>query len=482
MDDRQVKDPIEEIIENTVFEIGGEDQLGKLRDEIRKLGGMAGEEREKAIESKWAKFLKDTQIKVGTLLKTDSVSFLIGAGASRDAGGLLLGKVSKEIEEDLLVKGTAQGKVENWLVLFYQATKKLAENSDIVPIQQEGVINRLERISQDGELKANYEAVLSLLYSWRAALSNRNETLHISEDFLVQASPKELDDALREVKLALACRCILPATYAAKEPLEAHKTFFKKVLTRPLSLKRANIFTLNYDTLLEQAADSEGVVVLDGFVGTLRRIFRPECYDQDLYFPAETTEGRVHRLDRVIHLYKLHGSINWSAERANWDNPYGVYIKDGSTVLDEKVLIYPTPTKYGDILGMPYSELFRRFASQVVRPQSTLIVIGYGFGDTHVNAIIRQALAVPSFTLVIVDPAVAPAVAESEHFVARLRARKDRRVWIFSGMTVGTFAGFVRRVLPDLRDERILEEVMKTYRALKPEPSSEIEGGFGGAK
>lgn len=34
----------------------------------------------------------------------------------------------------------------------------------------------------------------------------------------------------------------------------------------------------------------------------------------------------------------------------------------------------------------------------------TMAGLAARFGDEHVNAIIRQALAVPSFTLVIVDP------------------------------------------------------------------------------
>src|SRR5205823_14669885 len=116
-----------------------------------------------------------------------------------------------------------------------------------------------------------------------------------------------------------------------------------KALTRPLNLKRVNIFTLNYDTLVEQAADAEGVVLIDGFVGTLKRIFRPECYDQDLYFPAETTEGRVHRHDRVAHLYKLHGSITWIREEPNWDNPYGVIAGAEGPNDEQTLLIYPTP-------------------------------------------------------------------------------------------------------------------------------------------
>ena len=114
---------------------------------------------------------------------------------------------------------------------------------------------------------------------------------------------------------------------------------------------------------------------------------------------------------------------------------------------------------------MPYAELFRRFASAVVRPQSTLFVLGYGFGDEHVNAIVHQALAVPSFTLVIVDP------QPKSDFVQRLKEQRDRRVWILSGTTFGTFSGFVEHVLPDLRDEEVRCKIMATYRALRPDPA-----------
>src|SRR5262249_10384655 len=146
---------------------------------------------------------------------------------------------------------------------------------------------------------------------------------------------------------------------------------------------------------VEQAADADGIVILDGFVGTIRRTFRPESYEQDLYFPAATTEGNVHRLDRVVHLYKLHGSLTWRSEDPSPENPYGIGF--ASTGTPKSPLIFPTPAKYDETLGMPYSELFRRFAHAVVRPQSVLIVIGYGFGDEHVNTIIKQALSIPSF-------------------------------------------------------------------------------------
>lgn len=482
MSDKQIAHDLAVTIDNAVFEIGGEDQLVKVKDGVRKLGDHADQDAARRVEEKWSKFLKETQIKIGTLLKTDSVSFLLGAGSSKDAGGIMLGKIPKEIEGALLSEGTSDTNVKNWLFIFYLAIGKLALNPDAVLKGEKEILKRKEHFSEECELEANYESVLSLLYRWRAALSDAKESLLISGDAPVQASARELEDAIKYAKLSLVRRCHLPTADVRLNPLETHKVFLKKILTRPLSLKRVNIFTLNYDTLIEQAADSEGVVVIDGFIGNLSRVFRPESYDQDLYFPAETTEGRVHRLDRVTHLYKLHGSINWVSDPASWDDPYGVSVKGGDAEYADKVLIYPIPTKYGDILGMPYSELFRRFAAQLVRPQSTLFVIGYGFGDEHVNTIIRQALSIPSFTIVIVDPLVPKPSSTSNHFLACLRARKDRRVWIFSGQTLGAFSSFTSKVLPDLRDEKILQDVVKTYRALQPEAISETEGGQGDAE
>ena len=318
-------------------------------------------------------------------------------------------------------------------------------------------------------LQANYELVLSTLYRWRASMPKRGGSLYISNSNEIILKSNDLDKCIRFSTNALISCCQLPVQ-GKENGLETFRKFIRKILTRPLNLKRSNIFTLNYDTLIEQAADGEGVVLIDGFVGTLKRVFRPECFEQDLYFPAETTEGRVYRHDRVVHLYKLHGSITWFSDQPEWNNPFGLVSKDTATNNDDIVVIYPTPLKFGETLGMPYAELFRRFAEVIARPQSTLFVFGYGFGDEHVNAIIRQALAIPSFTLVVVDP------DPQSDFVRVLKQRKDKRVWIFSGKVLGSFSGFVNYALPDLRDEDIRRQVIATHRALREDMQQGLEG------
>ena len=288
----------------------------------------------------------------------------------------------------------------------------------------------------------------------------------ISAEFNLPSSARTLamaksgiDRLIAEINGSLTSLVNLPVS-GKEDSLKDHRRLIKKILTRPLNLRRANLFTLNYDTLIEKAADAEGAVLVDGFVGTLRRIFRPESYDMDFYFPAQTTEGRVHRFDRVLHLYKLHGSISWHRCVADWENPYGIYATFYQEISEDDVLIFPSPLKYGQALGLPYSELFRRFGSTIAQPQSVLFTIGYGFGDEHVNSLVRQALAIPSFTLVVIDP------SPTSDLVSQLKRIGDERVWLVSGWQLGTFERFVERLLPDLREEEITVKVMKTYKAL----------------
>lgn len=451
-----------QVIAENRFEVGGEDILQLPRQEFPL--APEDEDSRRRCDRRLGEFLKERRISFGTILKADNLSVLIGAGASKHVGGILLRTVPLAIERALIAKGIRGSRLAPWLRLFYLAARRVSK-TETIPSERNLILERAAAVlarEDEPELQANLEAVLSLLYRWRAALSaSSGKRMWLDGEPAVDAAADDLDRLIRETKAALAQCCILPqASSDGGDPLRSHRDLLRKMLTRPLSLKRLSIFTTNYDTLLEQAADGEGVVLLDGFVGISRRVFRPECYDQDLYFPAETTEGRVHRLDRVAHLYKVHGSITWRSGEAGWENPYGVWSSNERGGEEGELLIYPTPAKYGEALGMPYAELLRRFAGAVIRPQSVLIVIGYGLVDEHIVSIVRQAFTIPSFRLIVVD------VNPRSQLVQQLRERRDRRVWSIVGPHLGTFTGFVARLLPDLGDEDIERSVAATYRAL----------------
>ena len=413
-------------------------------------------------ETNVAERLKETRVRVGTLLKTDNVSFLIGAGASMKAGGIGLALIPHELEKTLHknVEEPNNRQDTTWFSLFYETVSALSGQTFNPAERKEALAENLTDVPK---IPFNLEDYLSHLHMWRAGMNEFavSTTFNFAQGRTLIVSKTGIDRLIKEINRSLTSLVDLPAS-GKEDSLNNHRRLIKKILTRPLNLRRANLFTLNYDTLIEKAADAEGAVLVDGFVGTLRRIFRPESYDLDFYFPAQTTEGRVHRFDRALHLYKLHGSITWHRCVADWENPYGLYATFYQETSEDDVLIFPTPLKYGQALGLPYSELFRRFGSAVAQPQSVLFTIGYGFGDEHVNSLIRQALAIPSFTLVVIDP------APTSDFVNRLKQLGDERVWLVSGWQLGTFEQFVERLLPDLREEEITVKVMRTYKALAP--------------
>ena len=457
------------------IQIGAEDLIeSKVLPLIAEDPAAEGDDFSKA-KKKLLEVLKETRVRMGTLLKTDNVSFLIGAGASISAGGVSLANIPKPLEDALLAMAESE-KTESgapeWVHCFY-------ETASLISGKSYSFDDRKEKcpLADDKETEAiciNLEDYLSHLHMWRSGIGNFTDTIKIgrtgADDLILEKG--NLEALIRKVTGCLTDLINLPAEGKESE-LGVHRKFIKKILTRPLNLRRANLFTLNYDTLIEQGADAEGAVLVDGFVGNMKRVFRPESYDLDFYFPAQTTEGRVHRFDRALHLYKLHGSITWHRTEQGWENPYGLYATFfNQQCKDDDVLIYPSPLKYGQALGLPYSELFRRFGNAVVQPQSVLFTIGYGFGDEHINAIIRQALAIPSFTLIVVDP------NPSSEFVKELKKIGDERVWIVSGWEIGTFGNFVNQLLPDLREEEIDAKVMKTFKALAfKEIQSEVEDG-----
>jgi SIR2-like protein len=451
--------------EDYYLKIGGAEALsGQL---IADLSSPDPDTQKKAVTA-LSECLKETRVRVGTLLKTDNVSFLIAAGASMMAGGVGLASIPLELEKGLHAKAAPPAAPPDkpvpdpdWLETFYTTCSALAGQKFNLAERRWGLAGDLGKVHT---IPLNLEDYLSRLHMWRASMlvSSAGIVLDLGSDTALGLSKTDIDRLILEIKRSLTSLVDLPAS-GKEGALKDHRRLIKKTLTRPLNLRRANLFTLNYDTLIEKAADAEGAVLVDGFVGTLRRIFRPESYDLDFYFPAQTTEGRVHRFDRALHLYKLHGSITWHRCDADWDNPYGVFATFyNQETPEDDVLIYPSPLKYGQALGLPYSELFRRFASAIAQPQSVLFTIGYGFGDEHVNALIRQTLAIPSFTLVVVDP------EPTSDFVSHLKQLGDERVWLVGGWKLGTFEHFVDKLLPDLREEENAAKVMQTYRALAP--------------
>lgn len=84
------------------IQIGTEDLIeSKVLSLIAEDPDAGGADFSKA-KKKLLEVLKETRVRMGTLLKTDNVSFLIGAGASISAGGVSLANIPKPLEDALL--------------------------------------------------------------------------------------------------------------------------------------------------------------------------------------------------------------------------------------------------------------------------------------------------------------------------------------------------------------------------------------------
>lgn len=290
-------------------------------------------------------------------------------------------------------------------------------------------------------------------------------------------STTEIDNSIKEMQKWLFDNCNTQKTVLNvkedkrlnKNRYHYHEAFVKKLLQRPNNLKRVNLFTTNYDMAFDYALDNLGVHYINGFMGVHNRCFRPEVYDYDLYYPGQSVTGKVHRAEKVLKYYKIHGSLSWLATKPTVSNTYGIkeipLNNDFKADEDKELMIYPCVSKKSFTLDLPYSELFRQFSQAINQPQSVLFCVGYSFYDEHINDIIKQALTIPSFTLIIANYSQKIDVNSP---IEELKALKDKRIIILDETDAkqSTFIGFVDSIMPDLYEEEENELIANTMQKI----------------
>ena len=189
--------------------------------------------------------------------------------------------------------------------------------------------------------------------------------------------------------------------------------FLLSFASRTGNRERLNIFTTNYDRLIEVGAELAGIHLMDRFVGTMMPVFRSSRLNLDIHYNPPGIRGEPRYLEGVARLTKLHGSVDWiqnDVEIRRMGLPFGAddigpYLKapglKGANAL--KLMIYPNSAKDRETAEYPYVELFRDFAAAICRPNSTLVTYGYGFGDEHINRVIHDMLTIPSTHLVVIS-------------------------------------------------------------------------------
>ena len=144
------------------------------------------------------------------------------------------------------------------------------------------------------------------------------------------------------------------------------------------------IYTTNYDMLLEMAMEANRTPYFDGFAGSYEPFFSPESIES---FPGEG-DSTV----RWIRLWKIHGSLNWMKKPETTISEERIIRVGRVDEPKNELMIYPSREKYNLSRKEPYIAYFDRLKSYLNRGQSVFIISGYSFGDDHINEIIYNAL------------------------------------------------------------------------------------------
>lgn len=441
---------------NCKYKLLSPDSAGSNSDLLAGKGPEDGHRRIQALLAEW--------------LRMENVVVLTAAGCSVGAGGRLM-------------SGPAGNNLENQV---FEAVEKcdLSANAQAV----------IEWRKNNGLGDGGFEEWLSYLFNASGLASSNNSPIHSVTWSQAGGSDEGASDEDKgSISLAtedeeILCSLIERAIYAecalqidkteltddGNTHTTGHIPFLAKLVARDSNMGRTHLFTLNYDTLFEQALEELGIQYFDGFSGKASARFDPAVYGLDIYYPGDVAEGRVRRFDKFLQFYKLHGSLHWYVDEQgiyraqHKDLAFGKEYR--ACTADQKAEklkssefeeirsfgILPTSQKFSQTLDMPYSHLFRLFHARLNQPQTFLIVLGYGFGDDHVTRIIETALMNPSLVMLVVEPNPDSAIVER---VSRYQSLGQRafvlteRVENGNGCSyeVATFADFAQNVMPDVK-------------------------------
>lgn len=147
------------------------------------------------------------------------------------------------------------------------------------------------------------------------------------------------------------------------------------------------VFTTNYDLIIEKSLEQSQIPYFDGFVGSYEPFFWQESIEQP--------SGKTDMTRNWIRLWKIHGSLSWFWKEDKKDNSQkiirvGKFDKAGTT--DKELVIYPSKEKYDSSRKQPFISYFDRLKNFLSSGELLFIFTGFSFSDQHINEIIFNCL------------------------------------------------------------------------------------------
>ena len=293
--------------------------------------------------------------------KSKDIIFLLGAGASAEADIPPSGKMIDDIEALLTNKDRTDW--TPYYILYNHIKSAIYYAAGLKGRFKEGVTYNIETLVNTlNELERNEEHPL---YPFIASWNSRLIALSHGEDgdFCKVRDLRRL--ILRQLKSWVSPDDISLADY--------YKGLIslQRGLTFPL-----RIFSLNYDLCVERLNTTD-FRVETGFGGIGPKF----PWDWERF-----EDGNGNPSLPEIYLYKLHGSINWKRDAAK----NLICLEQTEGILPEKMDLI-----FGRDFKLEAADPYLFYAYELRRyslDANVIVLIGYGFGDQHINKILTQAL------------------------------------------------------------------------------------------
>jgi hypothetical protein len=213
---------------------------------------------------------------------------------------------------------------------------------------------------------ANVESVLSRLRMMLGAMGDK--------DVLVGLGRPSISKFEENVRRTIA-KIVNPDVKSIPE--ETPHRLLARWLAKSARSSPIEIFTLNYDVLIEMAFEAEHLPLFDGFVGSYRPFFLPDSLRRPEVAPGKNW----------TRLWKMHGSVTWRKAELN-GRPRIVRGEPD----DSGEMILPSFHKYDESRQQPYAAFIDRLARFLDQDDALLITHGFSFGDEHINNLIFSAI------------------------------------------------------------------------------------------
>lgn len=270
-----------------------------------------------------------------------------------------------------------------------------------------------------------------------------NELLTIKEFYHIVGDKKEeiVNEIIQTIKKNLLDNYVNSIDY---NKLKYHEDMLLKLRSFGC-INKINIFTLNYDLAWEYVLDKLSIKYEDGFTGFVNRAFDPSS----LLIP------------NIAKLYKIHGSVNWIFDsKDRMIKELQPRYKNGKVELEnaDHVLIYPTEQKLYQTYNAPYSELMRNMLDTFEVKKNLIMVIGYKYGDEHINDILYKAVANPNniFYFFDFDGGNCDFI---QHMIEL--SNNVKNINIFLGVFLANFKNIVKYILPSNVEKTDQEKIFE---------------------